>query len=73
MTVIWAKGQQYPNYVHNVEPSVFAEGKAGKPEFYENDVLMYHGAKNRGVLTLDFFGRRSECDCGHLGIGQGLG
>uniref|UniRef100_A0A914WF40 DOMON domain-containing protein n=1 Tax=Plectus sambesii TaxID=2011161 RepID=A0A914WF40_9BILA len=55
MTVIWAKGQQYPNYVHNVEPSVFAVGKAGNEQFYENDVLLYHGAKSRGVLTLDFF------------------
>jgi len=57
MTVIWAKGQEYPNYVHNVEPSVFAAGRASSNEqFYEIDVLKYHGAKNRGTLTIDFFG-----------------
>ena len=61
MTVIWAKGQEYPDYVHPAGDTVFDLGQAGNPKFYELDVLKYHGSKNRGQLTIDFFGRLYIC------------
>lgn len=59
MHVIWAWGQDPINYLHD-PPSALEASPVGKPEtFYGNDVLRYHGILNRGMLTVNFFGKRS--------------
>uniref|UniRef100_A0A915A5V3 DOMON domain-containing protein n=1 Tax=Parascaris univalens TaxID=6257 RepID=A0A915A5V3_PARUN len=55
MTVIWAKGAQSANYVPAAGESVFKDGSAKNSDFFANDLIKYHGANNRGVLTIDFF------------------
>nr|XP_031827935.1 uncharacterized protein LOC116424971 isoform X3 [Nomia melanderi] len=55
MQVIWAKGQEPGNYVHN-PPSGIEKAKVSVKDFYKADELKYHGhGSQRGALTLNFF------------------
>ncbi len=56
MTLIWAKGTTTDAYSPPNGNSVFMQGLAGDANFFANNVLKYHGSKNRGSLTIDFFG-----------------
>ncbi|VDN27924.1 unnamed protein product [Cylicostephanus goldi] len=53
MFVVWAKGQQQGAYTHVAE-SALDDGNHSNIQFYPDDILKYHGAKNRGVHPIDF-------------------
>ncbi|VDM67331.1 unnamed protein product, partial [Strongylus vulgaris] len=53
MYVVWAKGQQQGAYTH-VAQSALDDGNHSTIQFYPDDILKYHGAKNRGVHPIDF-------------------
>ncbi|XGW10304.1 hypothetical protein V3C99_012077 [Haemonchus contortus] len=52
MFVVWAKGQQQDAYVHRV-PSALEHSNLKVP-FYVDDIVKYHGSKNRGTHFIDF-------------------
>ncbi|KAK6026603.1 hypothetical protein OSTOST_07411, partial [Ostertagia ostertagi] len=52
MFVVWAKGQDQGAYAHGA-PSAL-EASNSKVPFYMDDILKYHGSKNRGVHPIDF-------------------
>ncbi|KAK6053725.1 hypothetical protein COOONC_08771 [Cooperia oncophora] len=52
MFVVWAKGQQQGAYAHGA-PSALESSNSKEP-FYMDDILKYHGSKNRGVHPIDF-------------------
>ncbi|EYB84476.1 hypothetical protein Y032_0315g2258 [Ancylostoma ceylanicum] len=52
MFVVWAKGQQQGAYTHGA-PSAL-DGPNSSTHFYPDDIIKYHGAKNRGVHPIDF-------------------
>ncbi|CAD6215602.1 GSCOCG00000414001-RA-CDS, partial [Cotesia congregata] len=60
MQVIWARGQQPGNYIHQ-PPSGVEKSKVSVKDFYKTDELKYHGHKSqRGVTTFNFFGMYSS-------------
>ncbi|XP_057333014.1 uncharacterized protein LOC130672435 isoform X4 [Microplitis mediator] len=60
MQVIWARGQQKGNYVHQ-PPSGVEKSKVSVKDFYKTDELKYHGHKNqRGVATFNFFDEKTR-------------
>ncbi|KAK6732458.1 hypothetical protein RB195_016690 [Necator americanus] len=52
MFVVWAKGQKQGAYTHGA-PSAL-DGTHSSVQFYPDDILKYHGAKNRGIHPIDF-------------------
>ena len=57
MHVIWAQGQEPGKYVHFPKSGVDS-GKFKVKDFYRADELKYHGhAAQRGVTTINFFGK----------------
>ena len=54
MHVIWALGQEPGNYAHSPK-SGLEEGTPSIRDFYRADELKYHGNKNRGVVTMNFY------------------
>ena len=58
-TLIWAFGQVYPDYSHwRLSEDEF--NKTQNQRFFPVDQLKYHGNKNRGVTSINFF----EADSG---------
>ncbi len=56
MHVIWAVGQEPGEYSHVPKSGLEAEGSSPSiPDFYKPDELKYHGRKNRGMLSMNFF------------------
>ena len=54
MHVIWARGQEYGEEVHDPEPHFHL---ARQPNFYRRDELKYHGhGAQRGVASINFQG-----------------
>ncbi|RCN37772.1 hypothetical protein ANCCAN_16323 [Ancylostoma caninum] len=53
MFVVWAKGQQQGAYTHGA-PSALDAPNSSSTHFYPDDIIKYHGAKNRGVHPIDF-------------------
>ena len=73
MHVIWATGQEPGDYTHRPS-SGFEKGSPSVPDFYKPDELKYHGKKNRGIVTMNFFeqieqtiGKGAESDLGFCG------
>ena len=57
MHVIWAVGQEPGDYSH-IPKSGLEHSPDGTPsilDFYKPDELKYHGKKNRGMLSMNFF------------------
>ncbi|XP_044586163.1 uncharacterized protein LOC123266182 isoform X8 [Cotesia glomerata] len=60
MQVIWARGQQPGNYIHQ-PPSGVEKSKVSVKDFYKTDELKYHGHKSqRGVTTFNFFDEKTR-------------
>ncbi len=57
MHVIWARGQEPGNYVHNPKSGLEAKGHMPSiPDFYAADEIKYHGhGAQRGKTRIDFF------------------
>lgn len=55
LRVIWSFGQVYPDYFHFPSSGVEA-GTVKNERFYQPDELKYHGSRNRGATSLNFFG-----------------
>lgn len=55
MQLIWSFGQVYPDYFHWPGSGIEA-GSAQNGRFYMPDELKYHGTRNRGATTVNFFG-----------------
>lgn len=59
MHVIFAQGQEPGKYIH-VPKSGVESAQASIKDFYRPDELKYHGHKSqRGVVSLNFFGKSS--------------
>ena len=54
MHVILAAGQEPGEYFHQPH-SGLEKGNPSIPDFYKPDELKYHGRKNRGKITMNFF------------------
>ena len=54
--VIWAFGQVFPNYFHRPWSGIEA-GTAQNDRFYQEDELKYHGTRDRGATSINFFGK----------------
>ena len=57
MHVIWAVGQEPGDYSH-IPKSGLEHSPDGTPsvlDFYKPDELKYHGKKNRGIVSMNFF------------------
>ena len=57
MHVIWAVGQEPGEYSHVPKSGLEekSEGTPSIPDFYRPDELKYHGRKNRGIVSMNFF------------------
>ena len=55
MRVIWSHGQVYPDYFHWPSSGIEA-GTAPNDRFYQPDEIKYHGGRNRGATSINFFG-----------------
>ncbi|KAJ8306575.1 hypothetical protein KUTeg_017120 [Tegillarca granosa] len=59
MHVIWARGQDEGNYVHNKQTPSGIDGvttQVSDPQYYKVDELKYHGfTGHRGTTTINFF------------------
>ena len=55
MRVIWSFGQVYPDYFHSPASGI-ESGTAQNDRFYQPDELKYHGSRNRGATSANFFG-----------------
>ena len=55
MIVIWSFGQVHPDYFHSPASGIEA-GTAHNNRFYQPDELKYHGTRNRGGTSVNFFG-----------------
>ena len=55
MQVIWSFGQVYPDYFHFPNSGIEV-GTFRIDRFYQPDELKYHGTRNRGATTINFFG-----------------
>ena len=58
--VIWAFGQMYPDYFHRPWSGIEA-GTAQNDRFYQEDELKYHGTRDRGATSINFFGKTYHC------------
>ena len=57
MELIWARGQEYPDYFHSPNSGVEVN-TTSDPMFYRKDELKYHGhANHRGSDTINFYGK----------------
>ena len=54
--MIWAFGQVFPDYFHSPQSGIEA-GTAQNDRFYSEDELKYHGTRDRGVISINFFGK----------------
>ena len=54
MSVIWSFGQVFPDYFHNPGSGIEA-GTAQNTRFYQPDEIKYHGTRNRGSTSINFF------------------
>ena len=54
--MIWAFGQVFPDYFHRPWSGIEA-GTAQNARFYSEDELKYHGTRNRGATSINFFGK----------------
>ena len=61
MSVIWSFGQVFPDYFHNPGSGIEA-GTAGNDRFYQPDDIKYHGTRNRGATSINFFDVDSNID-----------
>ena len=43
---------------HHSPPSGLESGKASIVDFYRPDEVKYHGKGNRGVVSINFFGKK---------------
>ena len=57
--VIWSLGQVFPDYFHNPASGIEA-GTAEDRMFYKRDEIKYHGTRNRGVTTANFYGKHEK-------------
>ena len=55
MAVIWSFGQVHPDYFHSPASGI-ESGTAQNDRFYQPDELKYHGTRNRGATSVNFFG-----------------
>lgn len=55
MHFIWSMGQVFPDYFHRPSSGVEV-GTADNQRFYMPDEIKYHGTRNRGATTLNFYG-----------------
>ena len=53
--VIWSFGQVFPDYFHAPGSGIEA-GTASNQMFYQPDEIKYHGARNRGTTSINFYG-----------------
>lgn len=56
MHLIWSFGQVFPDYNHSPGSGIEA-GTARNTMFYRPDEIKYHGSRNRGATTINFFGK----------------
>ena len=54
MSVIWSFGQVFPDYFHNPGSGIEA-GTVSNTMFYQPDEIKYHGTRNRGSTSINFF------------------
>ncbi len=54
MSVIWSFGQVYPDYFHFPSSGIEA-GTVSNERFYKPDEIKYHGTRNRGSTSINFF------------------
>lgn len=54
MSVIWSFGQVYPDYFHFPSSGIEA-GTVSNERFYKPDEIKYHGTRNRGSASINFF------------------
>ena len=54
MHIIWAFGQEVDEYTH-IPPSGLEAEDASIPDFYRPDELKYHGKRNRGTTSINFY------------------
>ena len=54
MSVIWSFGQVFPDYFHNPGSGIEA-GAVSNTRFYQPDEIKYHGSRNRGATSINFF------------------
>ncbi len=54
MSVIWSFGQVYPDYFHFPSSGIEA-GTVSNERFYKPDEIKYHGTRNRGATSINFF------------------
>ena len=61
MSVIWSFGQVFPDYFHNPGSGIEA-GAVSNTRFYQPDEIKYHGSRNRGATSINFFDVDSSTD-----------
>ena len=61
MSVIWSFGQVFPDYFHNPGSGIEA-GTVQNTRFYQPDEIKYHGSRNRGATSINFFDTDSTDD-----------
>ena len=54
LSVLWSFGQVFPDYFHNPGSGIEAV-TAQNTRFYQPDEIKYHGARNRGSTSINFF------------------
>lgn len=54
MSVIWSFGQVQPDYFHSPNSGIEA-GAVSNTMFYQPDEIKYHGTRNRGATSINFF------------------
>ena len=57
--VIWSLGQVFPDYFHRPGSGIEA-GTAEDKMFYKRDEIKYHGTRNRGATTANFYGEQKR-------------
>ena len=57
MRVIWSFGQDTDDFFHRPD-SGLEVGTASNTMFYKPDEIKYHGGRNRGATSLNFFGEQ---------------
>ena len=53
---------------HHSPPSGLESGKASIVDFYRPDEVKYHGKGNRGVVSINFFGKKILPDIRNLSL-----
>ena len=69
MSVIWSFGQVFPDYFHNPGSGIEA-GTVQNTRFYQPDEIKYHGSRNRGSISINFFDVDSNSCQGEFGRGE---